>query len=246
MEKNDGEGSSAASGHKSRRSFVSYRYKWEGSGRCDRCREAQRKDACVTRGKPLEGKNLGVCFCCVRASARCSFMSETGVHEGSYIEVDCDEARDDFKETLMSGKVKGELAFVGKISAPGKLEGPPLFLGGEEGSTFKWTPVKIPERVKDEGLEVEARRQMVKMLEADVGEGVDQGVSSGALVVGMVKKKLAERRRLMDEYVEAGLKLELCLNEVKALWNVAEVWKEYGEWDEEEAERLQDEVREML
>ena len=62
----------------------------------------------------------------------------------------------------------------------------------------------------------------------------------------MVKKKLAERRRLMDEYVEAGLKLKLCLNEVKALWNVAEVWKEYGEWDEEEAERLQEEVREML
>ena len=151
MEKNDGEGSSAASGHKSRRSFVSYWYKWQGSGRCDRCREAQRKDACVTRGKPLEGKNLGVCFCCVRASARCSFMSETGVHEGSYIEVDWDEARDDFKETLMSGKVKGELAFVGKISAPGKLEGPPLFLGGEEGSTFKWTPVKIPERVKERG-----------------------------------------------------------------------------------------------
>lgn len=44
----------------------------------------------------------------------------------------------------------------------------------------------------------------------------------------MVKKKLAERRRLMDEYVEAGTKLKLCLNEVKALWNVAEVWKEYG------------------
>ena len=50
----------------------------------------------------------------------------------------------------------------------------------------------------------------------------------------------------MDEYVEAGTKLKLCLNEVKVLWNVAEVWKEYGEWDEEEAERLQDEVREML
>ena len=37
--------------------------------------------------------------------------------------------------TLTSGKVKGDLAFVGKISAPGKLGGPPLFLGGEEGST---------------------------------------------------------------------------------------------------------------